>query len=106
MQENQRRCARRSFDGDVRPERSRGHEHGPILLAETGARLSRSVGWLSQVERGLSVPSIGDLRAFAELLGVPMSLLFELAKNLIRITPPPPSELGEPAPEPDELVEV
>ena len=47
-----------------------------LTLAEIGARLSRSVGWLSQVERGLSVPSIGDLSGFAELLGVPMSLLF------------------------------
>jgi len=47
-----------------------------LTLVEIAARLSRSVGWLSQVERGLSVPSIGDLRAFAELLGVPMSLLF------------------------------
>lgn len=47
-----------------------------LTLAELGARLSRSVGWLSQVERGLSVPSIRDLRAFADLLGVPMSLFF------------------------------
>ena len=47
-----------------------------LTLAEIGARLGRSVGWLSQVERGISVPSIRDLRAFAELLGVPMSLLF------------------------------
>jgi transcriptional regulator with XRE-family HTH domain len=47
-----------------------------LTLAELGARLSRSVGWLSQVERGLSVPSIADLRAFADLFGVPMSLLF------------------------------
>jgi len=42
-------------------------------LAET---LGRSVGWLSQVERDLSEPSISDLRQIAEALGVPMSLLF------------------------------
>ena len=47
-----------------------------LTLAEIGARLSRSVGWLSQVERGLSIPSLGDLRAFAELFGVPVSLFF------------------------------
>ncbi|TIP15120.1 MAG: cupin domain-containing protein, partial [Mesorhizobium sp.] len=29
-----------------------------------------------QVERGLSIPSLGDLRAFAELFGVPLSLFF------------------------------
>ena len=39
-----------------------------LTLAEIGARLGRSVGWLSQVERGLSIPSLGDLRAFAERL--------------------------------------
>ena len=47
-----------------------------LTLADIGARLKRSVGWLSQVERGLSVPSIGDLRAFAEVFGVPVSLFF------------------------------
>ena len=47
-----------------------------LTLAEIGAKLRRSVGWLSQVERGLSVPSIGDLRAFAEIFGVPVSLFF------------------------------
>ena len=47
-----------------------------LTLAEIGARLKRSVGWLSQVERGLSMPSLADLRAFAELFGVPLSLFF------------------------------
>jgi transcriptional regulator with XRE-family HTH domain len=47
-----------------------------LTLQEIGLRLKRSVGWLSQVERGLSVPSLADLRAFAELFGVPLSLFF------------------------------
>ena len=47
-----------------------------LTLAELGARLKRSIGWLSQVERGLSAPSLADLRAFAELFGVPLSLFF------------------------------
>src|SRR5688572_2020292 len=47
-----------------------------LTLAEIGARLKRSIGWLSQVERGLSVPSLADLRAFAEIFGVPLSLFF------------------------------
>lgn len=42
-------------------------------LAET---LGRSVGWLSQVERDMSEPSISDLRAMSAALGVPMSILF------------------------------
>ncbi|MFB9151555.1 helix-turn-helix domain-containing protein [Roseovarius ramblicola] len=47
-----------------------------LTLAAVAARLGRSVGWLSQVERDLSEPSISDLRQVAEVLGVPMSLLF------------------------------
>lgn len=47
-----------------------------LTLVDIGGRLKRSVGWLSQVERGLSVPSLADLRAFAELFGVPLSLFF------------------------------
>lgn len=62
----------RLLAGDIRALRKvRG-----LTLAEIALRLGRSVGWVSQVERGLSVPSLGDLRAFAELFGVPLSLFF------------------------------
>lgn len=47
-----------------------------LTLSEIAARLDRSVGWLSQVERDLSEPSISDLRQIAHCLGVPMSMLF------------------------------
>ncbi|MBX3580731.1 MAG: helix-turn-helix transcriptional regulator [Rhizobiaceae bacterium] len=47
-----------------------------LTLAEIALRMGRSVGWLSQVERGLSVPSLADLRAFAEIFSVPISLFF------------------------------
>ena len=47
-----------------------------LTLAELALRLGRSVGWLSQIERGLSVPSIGDLRAIADTFGVPLGLFF------------------------------
>lgn len=64
--------AERLLAGDIRALRkARG-----LTLAEIGLRLGRSVGWVSQVERGLSMPSLGDLRAFAELFGVPLSLFF------------------------------
>lgn len=46
-----------------------------LTLADLAARLDRSVGWLSQVERDLSEPSVADLRQFAELLDVPVSML-------------------------------
>ncbi|WP_206520444.1 MULTISPECIES: helix-turn-helix domain-containing protein [unclassified Mesorhizobium] len=62
----------RLLAGDIRALRkARG-----LTLAEIALKLDRSVGWVSQVERGLSVPSLGDLRAFAELFGVPLSLFF------------------------------
>jgi len=47
-----------------------------LTLTEIALKLGRSVGWVSQVERGLSTPSLSDLRAFAELFGVPISLFF------------------------------
>lgn len=47
-----------------------------LTLTEIGLKLGRSVGWLSQVERGLSTPSLADLRTFAELFAVPVSLFF------------------------------
>ncbi len=47
-----------------------------LTLTEIAERLDRSVGWLSQVERDLSDPSISDLRQIAQCLGVPMSMLF------------------------------
>lgn len=47
-----------------------------ITLTDLAARMGRSVGWLSQVERDKSEPSITDLRHIAREFGVPVSLLF------------------------------
>ncbi|MGD9862481.1 MAG: helix-turn-helix domain-containing protein [Pseudodonghicola sp.] len=47
-----------------------------LTLADLAARLGRSVGWLSQVERDLSEPAIADLRLIATALGVQVSMLF------------------------------
>jgi len=47
-----------------------------LTLTDLAETLNRSVGWLSQVERDMSEPSISDLREIAQALGVPMSLLF------------------------------
>ncbi len=61
-----------TLGADIRALRkSRG-----LTLTDVATRLDRSVGWLSQVERDLSEPSISDLRQIAECLGVPMSMLF------------------------------
>ncbi|MHA6265649.1 XRE family transcriptional regulator [uncultured Aliiroseovarius sp.] len=65
-------ASNRSLGADIRALRkSRG-----LTLTELAAALGRSVGWLSQVERDKSDPSISDLRVIAKALGVPMSLLF------------------------------
>ena len=47
-----------------------------VTLAELAMKLGRSVGWLSQVERGISRPSIDDLKAIATALSAPISLFF------------------------------
>ncbi len=58
--------------GDLRALRkARG-----LTLSELALKVGRSVGWLSQIERDLTEPAIGDLRRLAEALDQPMSLFF------------------------------
>ena len=47
-----------------------------LTLADLADRLGRSVGWLSQVERDKSDPSITDLRHIAAALDVSISVFF------------------------------
>ena len=47
-----------------------------ITLSQLAHRLGRSVGFLSQLERGISEPSISDLRKIAAIFEVPISLFF------------------------------
>lgn len=47
-----------------------------LTLSELALKMGRSVGFISQVERGLSVPSIQDLRAIASALDIPISWFF------------------------------
>ncbi len=61
-----------ALGNDVRGLRkSRG-----LTLNELSLKIGRSVGFISQVERGLSSPSIDDLRAIAAALDVPTSWFF------------------------------
>ena len=46
-----------------------------LTLVELANRLNRSVGWMSQVERDISIPTISDLRELAELLDVSVTSL-------------------------------
>lgn len=62
----------RSVGADLRALRKgRG-----LTLTELAVRLGRSVGWLSQVERGMSEPSISDLRNLSEVFDVSVSFFF------------------------------
>lgn len=47
-----------------------------LTLLDLSGQLGRSVGWLSQVERDISAPSINDLRDIARILDVSVSSLF------------------------------
>jgi transcriptional regulator with XRE-family HTH domain len=50
-----------------------------LTLIDMADTLGRSVGWLSQVERDISEPSITDLRHIAAALDVSISMLFRHA---------------------------
>ena len=47
-----------------------------LTLIEVADRLGRSVGWMSQIERDLSSPTIEELKSLAETYAIPLSLLF------------------------------
>lgn len=50
-----------------------------LTLQELAAALDRSVGWLSQVERGQTTPAIPDLARIAEYFGLTISFFFRSA---------------------------
>ncbi|MEL6999268.1 MAG: cupin domain-containing protein [Pseudomonadota bacterium] len=61
-----------ALGGDLRALRkARG-----MTLTELALKVGRSVGWLSQIERNLTEPSIDDLRKLAGALDQPISLFF------------------------------
>ena len=65
----------RTLGADLRALRK---ARGMTLVALSEV-LNRSVGWLSQVERDMSEPSITDLRQMAKALAVSVSSLFRSA---------------------------
>lgn len=67
----------KSLGADLRALRkSRG-----LTLSDLADALDRSVGWISQVERDLSEPSVFDLKQIAKILDVPVSILFGQAQT-------------------------
>ncbi len=47
-----------------------------MTISDLAAHLGRSIGWLSQVERGQSEPAIADLKKLARLFSIPVSFFF------------------------------
>lgn len=67
----------RQIGSDIRALRkARG-----ITLVALAAGVGRSVGWLSEVERGIAEPSVRDLSAIAEKLGASLGLFFRSASK-------------------------
>jgi len=60
-----------------------------LTLQQLAERSGLSIGLLSQIERGLTSPSIRSLRQISEALGVTPASFFR------EETPPPPEELGK-----------
>ena len=48
-----------------------------LSLTSLAQKINRSVGWLSQIERGISRPSLDDLKAISQTLDIPVSMLFD-----------------------------
>jgi transcriptional regulator with XRE-family HTH domain len=47
-----------------------------MTISDLAAEMGRSIGWLSQVERGQTEPAIADLKKIARLFGIPVSFFF------------------------------
>jgi transcriptional regulator with XRE-family HTH domain len=55
-------------------------KHKKVTLNELAERIGRSVGFISQVERGLSRPTVADLTAISEALDVPTTYFYNLPR--------------------------
>lgn len=52
-----------------------------MTLKQLAAAIGRSLGWLSQIERGQTVPSVRDLGLIADTLGINISVFFRSASR-------------------------
>ncbi|WP_147473062.1 helix-turn-helix domain-containing protein, partial [Pseudomonas salomonii] len=55
-------------------------KHKKLTLAQLAQKIERSVGFVSQVERGLSRPTVADLTAISHALDVPTTYFYSLPK--------------------------
>ncbi len=70
--DDRRAAVTSGLGADLRALRKSRH----MTLQQVALAVGRSVGWLSQIERGLTEPSLTDLRKLGKLYEVPLSLLF------------------------------
>ncbi len=52
-----------------------------VTLKDVGAAVGRSLGWLSQVERGQTTPSVRDLARIADYFAINISFFFRSASR-------------------------
>ncbi|WP_313464177.1 helix-turn-helix domain-containing protein [Pseudomonas nitroreducens] len=52
-----------------------------MTVRQLAAEIDRSIGFISQIERGLSQPTVEDLTAVADAFGVPTEIFAEPAKQ-------------------------
>ncbi len=52
-----------------------------MTIKELSKATEKSLGWISQIERDKSQPSIDDLRDLARVLNVPLSILFGQSRS-------------------------
>lgn len=70
-------AARSSIGSDIRALRKTRQ----IRLAMLAAAVGRSTGWLSQVERNQTIPSVRDLARIAAYFTIPISFFFRAASS-------------------------
>ena len=82
----------KSTQSQTKPVRSSGQLGGDLralrrsrnwTLADLADHLDRSVGWLSQVERGVSEPNLDDIRNIATLFDLPVSFFFSQSPDTL-----------------------
>lgn len=64
-----------TIGGDIRALRN----SRKMTLEDLAKAAGKSLGWVSQVERGLSTPTVTDLQTIAGILDVPTSMFFGVA---------------------------
>lgn len=69
----------RALGADIKAQRVK-HDLSIMQLAQ---KIDRSTGWVSQIERGVAIPSIADLRILAAIFDTKVSWFFGLYEEAV-----------------------